>query len=505
LKSIQANAVNEPDYIRGWVPELKNVPQDLLQCPWKMTSAQMREANCIIGKDYPEPLVTFPGLEDDAVPPSAFWRALAKIPGLATLEKFGKFPGVGFCFLFIVYMTGRLDDPNHLGKQLCIVCSHNIAIGYMFDRQPDGVYVGFPHFGPFSVDTPVLRILARFWSYEMVAVRFATALRPLFIPGLFASFASLIIPQMAVFAPWQLGGVLSSDYFKNPISFASVNGFPALCWLIYFLIRQLTAMPATSLIDLTSVWVDIEGQRLVDIIAIALGVLPFLCTAIYKVISKITYWTPPSKFPANGKTFFGLMNIFTPCYLYLLYNGWALDDVHKVVYAFASFMPIWWVNCLGGVDLWIEEPLGMPARDIAFTPTWIVSHGVFFLQWALDPSDYINRLVFLTYMCPQLVYLNFYFRKACCQDWGTQLPIYYSYLMFAHMTVVELYKGWLDIQNVGISAIYTAVMKDCPLHFTPAQFTVFMMILGALYMAPNSRCRWALYSLCGPLNWTGLL
>jgi hypothetical protein len=505
FKSIQAAANNEPDYIRGWVPELKNVPKELLQCPWKMTNAQMREASCQIGKDYPEPLVQFPDVEDEAVPPSAIWSTLAKTPGLATLEKFGKFPGVGFLFLCIVYMTGSINNPNNLGKQLCIVCSHNIAIGYLFDKEPDGIYVGFPHFGPFSVDTPVLRILARFWSYEMVAVRFATALRPLFIPGLFASFASLIIPQMAVFAPWQLGGVMASDYFKNPISFASVNGFPALIWLIYFLTRQLLAMPATSLVDLTSMWVDIPGERIVDIAAILLGVLPFLCTAIYKVISRFTYWTPPSKFPANGKTFFGLMNIFAPCYLYLLYKGWELNDVHKVVYAFASFMPVWWVNCLGGVDLWIEEPLGMPARDIAFTPTWIVSHGVFFLQWALEPADYINRLVFLTYMCPQLVYLNFYFRKACCQDWGTQLPIYYSYVMFAHMTVMELYKGWLDIQNVGISAIATEVMKDCPLHFTTAQFTVFMMVLAALYLAPNSRYRWALYSLCGPLNWFGLL
>merc|ERR1719162_2237117 len=193
------------------------------------------------------------------------------------------------------------------------------------------------------------------------------------------------------------------------------------------------AMPRTSLPDLTVMWADKDmggkrnGWPVTDVIAIAVGVAPFACLTVYKVLSCWTRWTPPSKFPANGKTFFGLAACFTPCYLYLVYAGWDLEDVHKVVYAFASFMPIWWVNCLGGIDLWIEEPLGLPAREIAFTPTWIVSHGVFFLQWALDPQDYINRLVFIFYMCPQMVYLNYYFRKACCQDWGTQIPILFSY------------------------------------------------------------------------------
>merc|ERR1719284_497798 len=194
------------------------------------------------------------------------------------LYKAGKFPGVGGTFLLIVYMSGHLLDPNCIAKQLCIVCSHNIAIGYLFDRTPEGIYVGFPHFGPLSVDIPVLRTLARFWSYEMVAIRFATALRPLFIPGLFASFMSLIIPQAAVFAPWQLGTLLTSDYFKNPISFASVNGFPALIWLIWFLGRQLTSLPVTSVTDLTVLWADTQDSLNVDVFALTLGVLPFLCS-----------------------------------------------------------------------------------------------------------------------------------------------------------------------------------------------------------------------------------
>jgi hypothetical protein len=315
---------------------------------------------------------------------------------------------------------------------------------------------------------------------------------------------SLIIPQTAVFAPSQLGSVLTSDYFKNPISFASANGFPALIWLMWFLWRRMTV---TSFGDLTLVWADLGGDRIsMDLLAVVLGVLPFVCTGVYKLLSLNCAWTPPSKFPASGSTFFGLMASFAPCALYLLlFGGWDLEDVHKVMYACVSFMPIWWVNCLGGIDLWIEEPLGYPARKIAFTPTWIVSHGVFFLQWALDPKDYINRLVFILYMFPQMVYLNYYFRKACRQDWGTQVPILYSYLMNAHMTIVELYKFWLDVEKFGISEISDAVFKDCPLHFTPAQFAVLLIVCTLQYWSPNAKYRWALYSLCGPLNWLGLI
>jgi hypothetical protein len=433
-----------------------------------------------------------------------------QIPQLRVLYKIGKFPGVGSLFLLIVYLSGHINDPNCIAKQLCIVCSHNIAIGYLFDRSTEGIYVGFPHFGPLSVDVPVLRILARFWSYEMVAIRFATALRPLFIPGLWASFMSLIIPQMAVFAPWQLGSFLSTDYFHNPISFASANGFPALIWLIWFLKMTLSQLPVTNVTDLVKLWVDTEGTQKFDYLGISLGVLPFVLTLLFKLGSCLRGWANPATLVGkNGATFFTLMQLITPCSLYLLYAGWSLDDVHKIVWSYASFLPIWWVNCLGGIDFWIEEPLGMPARDIAFTPTWIVSHGVFFLQWALDPSDYINRLVFLSYMCPQMVYLNFYFRKACSQTWGTQLPIYYSYFMWVHMTLIELYRWLVDLRDVGLQAIYHDVVKDCPLHFTPFQMSVLLIACTIVYLAPRDRhgatIRWALYSSLGPMNWLGLL
>ncbi len=44
-------------YVRRWCPELAGVPDRHLTEPWKMTPAQQREAGCVIGEDYPEPIV----------------------------------------------------------------------------------------------------------------------------------------------------------------------------------------------------------------------------------------------------------------------------------------------------------------------------------------------------------------------------------------------------------------------------------------------------------------
>ena len=42
----------EGDYIRKWVPELKNVPKKFIYEPWNMNAAQQKAAHCTVGKDY---------------------------------------------------------------------------------------------------------------------------------------------------------------------------------------------------------------------------------------------------------------------------------------------------------------------------------------------------------------------------------------------------------------------------------------------------------------------
>jgi deoxyribodipyrimidine photo-lyase len=49
----------DPDgtYVRRWVPELRSVPDARLTEPWKMGGAEQEAAGCVIGRDYPAPIV----------------------------------------------------------------------------------------------------------------------------------------------------------------------------------------------------------------------------------------------------------------------------------------------------------------------------------------------------------------------------------------------------------------------------------------------------------------
>ena len=45
------------EYVRHYVPELKNVPDKYLSEPWTMPQYIQQESGCIIGRDYPEPII----------------------------------------------------------------------------------------------------------------------------------------------------------------------------------------------------------------------------------------------------------------------------------------------------------------------------------------------------------------------------------------------------------------------------------------------------------------
>ena len=45
------------DFVKRWVPELENVPNDYLQYPHLMSPAFQKKSGCIIGTTYPEPVV----------------------------------------------------------------------------------------------------------------------------------------------------------------------------------------------------------------------------------------------------------------------------------------------------------------------------------------------------------------------------------------------------------------------------------------------------------------
>jgi len=45
------------DYVRHWLPELKDVPTQFVHEPWKMNQFQQMEYNCNLGADYPNPLI----------------------------------------------------------------------------------------------------------------------------------------------------------------------------------------------------------------------------------------------------------------------------------------------------------------------------------------------------------------------------------------------------------------------------------------------------------------
>ncbi len=47
----------EGAYIRRWIPDLAHVPDKLVHAPWEMAPLEQLAAECVIGRDYPAPVV----------------------------------------------------------------------------------------------------------------------------------------------------------------------------------------------------------------------------------------------------------------------------------------------------------------------------------------------------------------------------------------------------------------------------------------------------------------
>jgi deoxyribodipyrimidine photo-lyase len=67
---------HDPDgaYVRRWCPELAGVPLAKLAAPWTMSAAEQEAAGCLIGRDYPEPIVDHRRERERAI---ARYRAVA--------------------------------------------------------------------------------------------------------------------------------------------------------------------------------------------------------------------------------------------------------------------------------------------------------------------------------------------------------------------------------------------------------------------------------------------
>lgn len=54
-------------YVRRWIPELAQVPDRFIHEPWKMDDEAQHEAGCVIGRDYPAPVVEHALRRDEAI------------------------------------------------------------------------------------------------------------------------------------------------------------------------------------------------------------------------------------------------------------------------------------------------------------------------------------------------------------------------------------------------------------------------------------------------------
>ena len=45
------------DFVKMWLPQLAHVPKEMIHCPYRMGFVDQKRYKCIIGRDYPEPII----------------------------------------------------------------------------------------------------------------------------------------------------------------------------------------------------------------------------------------------------------------------------------------------------------------------------------------------------------------------------------------------------------------------------------------------------------------
>jgi deoxyribodipyrimidine photo-lyase len=66
-------------FIRRWLPELVHVPDEFIHEPWKMPLAVQRQAGCLLGEDYPHPIIDHTWARQRLLVAYSSFRA-AKVP-----------------------------------------------------------------------------------------------------------------------------------------------------------------------------------------------------------------------------------------------------------------------------------------------------------------------------------------------------------------------------------------------------------------------------------------
>ena len=47
----------EGNYVRKYIPALKNIPKEFIYEPWKAPEDVQKRAGCVVGLDYPKPII----------------------------------------------------------------------------------------------------------------------------------------------------------------------------------------------------------------------------------------------------------------------------------------------------------------------------------------------------------------------------------------------------------------------------------------------------------------